>query len=134
MTFARAFAPATVANVGVGFDILGLAIQGAGDTVEVVLRDEPGVVILAIEGDDGRLPLDAEKNTASVSANAVLKTIGETRGVGIRLYKGLPINSGLGSSAASAVAAAAATNALFGSPLPKEALLPADWITAANIY
>jgi homoserine kinase len=125
MTFARAFAPATVANVGVGFDILGLAVQGAGDTVEVERRDEPGVVMLSITGDAGRLPMDAEKNTAAVAAKAVLQAIGAQQGIGIRLYKGLPLNSGLGSSAASAVAAAVAVNALFGSPLPKAALLPA---------
>ncbi|HLV34229.1 MAG TPA: homoserine kinase [Spirillospora sp.] len=125
MTFARAFAPATVANVGVGFDILGLAVQGLGDVVEAERRDEPGVVMLSIEGDGGRLPLDAENNTAAVAANAVLRAIGAGQGVGIRLKKGLPLNSGLGSSAASAVAAAVAVNALFDSPLPKAALLPA---------
>lgn len=125
MTFARAFAPATVANIGVGFDILGLAVQGAGDVVEAELRDAPGVALLSVEGDGGRLPREADKNTATVAASVVLQTIGATSGVGIRLYKGLPLNSGLGSSAASAVAAAVAVNALFGSPLAKEALLPA---------
>jgi len=73
MAFTRAFAPATVANVGVGFDILGLAVEGMGDIVEVELRDEPGAAILSIAGDDGRLPTAADKNTASVAANAVLK-------------------------------------------------------------
>ena len=125
MTFTRAFAPATVANMGVGFDILGLAVDELGDTVEVTLRDEPGVVIVSIEGDGGRLPIDAAKNTAAVAASAVLKTIGAEQGVEIWLRKGLPLNSGLGSSAASAVAAAVAVNHLFGSPLPKSALLPA---------
>jgi homoserine kinase len=121
----EAFAPATVANVGVGFDILGLAVEGMGDSVLVERRSEPGAVMTAIEGDQGRLPLAAEKNTASVAANAVLKLIDARAGVAIRLKKGLPLNSGLGSSAASAVAAAVAVNALFGSPLPKAALLPA---------
>jgi homoserine kinase len=125
MTFATAFAPATLANVGVGFDILGMAVQGVGDVVEVQVRDEPGAVLLGIEGDGGRLPLDADKNTAAVAANAVLQMVGATQGVAIRLRKGLPLNSGLGSSAASAAAAAVAVNALLGSPLPKAALLPA---------
>lgn len=125
MTFARAFAPATVANVGVGFDILGLAVRGLGDTVEVEMREEPGAVILSIDGDGGRLPWEAEKNTAAVAAQAVLDTIQAAQGVGIRLYKGLPLNSGLGSSAASAVAAAVGVNALFGEPLTRAALLPA---------
>lgn len=125
MAFTRAFAPATVANLGVGFDILGLAVLGEGDTVAVELRDEPGVVLLDIEGDGGRLPREAEKNTASVAASAVLKAINAKQGVSIKLHKGLPLNSGLGSSAASAVAAAVAVNAAFGAPLPKPALLPA---------
>lgn len=125
MTFARAFAPATVANVGVGFDIIGLAIQGAGDTVEVELRDESGVVVQSITGDGGRLPREAKRNTAAVAAQALLDTLGVKQGIAIHLHKGLPINSGLGSSAASGVAAAVAVNALLGSPLPKAALLPA---------
>jgi homoserine kinase len=127
MPFSRveATAPATVANVGVGFDILGLAVQGLGDTVIVERRQEPGAVIAEIIGDGGRLPTAAEKNTAAIAANVVLQTLDVSDGVSIHLHKGLPLNSGLGSSAASAVAAAVAVNTLFGSPLTKEALLPA---------
>ncbi len=82
-------------------------------------------MILSIEGDGGRLPLEAEKNTAAIAASAVLRMLGERGGVGLHLKKGLPLNSGLGSSAASGVAAAVAVNALYGSPLSREALLPA---------
>lgn len=124
-TRAEAYAPATMANLGVGFDILGLAFREPGDRVVVELRDEPGVVINRIEGDGGKLPLDAAKNTAAVAANSVLKAIGTTQGVSLTLYKDLPLGSGLGSSAASAVAGAVAVNALFGSPLKREDLLPA---------
>jgi homoserine kinase len=125
MTIARAFAPATMANLGVGFDILGLAFSAPGDIVEVEWRTEPGVKVIRIEGDGGKLPLDAGKNTAAVAANSVLKRIGANEGVTLTLYKDLPLGSGMGSSAASAVAAAVAVNALFGSPLEKLELLPA---------
>ncbi|MEQ8677917.1 MAG: homoserine kinase [Aggregatilineales bacterium] len=122
---AEAFAPASMGNVGCGFDILGLAFCEPGDTVIVEPRDEPGAIMRAITGDNGLLPLDATQNTACVSANALLKQINAPCGVEITLKKDLPLASGLGSSAASAVAAVVAVNALFGEPLSKEALLPA---------
>jgi homoserine kinase len=124
-TRAEAFAPASVANLGVGFDILGLALRELGDRVIAEHRDEPGVIITRIEGDGGKLPLDPAKNTAAVAAHTVLKTIGAKTGVALTIIKGLPLASGLGSSAASAVAGAVAVNALFGEPLAREALLPA---------
>ena len=122
---AEAFAPATVANLGVGFDILGLALIEPGDTVRVVPRDEPGSALVDIQGDGGALPRDADKNTACIAANSVLKALGASHGVAITLHKDLPLASGLGSSAASAVAAAVAVNALFGEPLLRPELLPA---------
>ncbi|MBN2304807.1 MAG: homoserine kinase, partial [Anaerolineae bacterium] len=124
-TSATAFAPASMGNVGVGFDVLGLAFEEPGDTVTVELRDEPGAVIAAIHGDNGQLPRAPEKNSATVAANSVLQKIGAQRGVNLTLYKDLPLASGLGSSAASAVAAAVAVNALFGEPLTLPQLLPA---------
>ena len=127
MTFTRAeaFAPATAATLGVGFDILGLALREPGDRVLVQLCDEPGANIVAIEGDDGKLPHDPDKNTACVAANWMLDRLQAKQGVAITLYKDLPLASGLGSSAASAVAAAVAVNALFGEPLSFPELLPA---------
>ena len=65
MNYIKAFAPATVANVACGFDIFGFAIEEPGDVVEVRRRDEPGIVIKDITGDDGRLPRTAEKNADS---------------------------------------------------------------------
>jgi homoserine kinase len=127
MTIARAkvFAPASMGNFGVAFDVIGVAFQEPGDTVCAERRDEPGVVITAIEGDDGQLPRDPQRNSASIAAASVLKRLGVQQGVALSLYKGLPLASGLGSSAASAVAAAVAVNALFGDPLPRADLLPA---------
>lgn len=125
MTFTRAFAPASMGNVGVGFDILGLAYSEPGDTVEARRRDEPGAVIAAIEGDGGVLPREPERNCATVAANAYLAAINAPYGVELTIYKNLPLSSGLGGSAASSVAAVVAVNALFGSPLTPEELLPA---------
>lgn len=121
----EAFAPATVANVGVGFDILGLALCEPGDIVIAERQSALGVRIAAITGDGGRLPLEAAENTAGVAALHVLKQIGIPEGVSLTVHKHLPLGSGLGSSAASAVAGALAVNALFDEPLTREQLLEA---------
>jgi homoserine kinase len=102
---------------------LGLAISAPGDTVVARLGDEPGVRLTRIEGDEGRLPREASKNTAGIAAAAVLRVAGVDVGVELELAKGMPIGSGLGSSAASAVAAAFAVNLLVGSPLRKHQLI-----------
>lgn len=119
------YAPATVANLGPGFDILGLALDAPGDTVTASLTDSPGVTIDSITGDDGQLPTDPAKNTACVAAAHVLQHIAPDKGIRLTLAKGLPLASGLGSSAASAVAGAVAANALLGEPLSRADLLPA---------
>ena len=124
-TSAEAFAPASMGNVGVGFDIMGMAFREPGDIVRVERREAPGVVICAIEGDGGALPLEASRNTAGVAVQALLDLIGTDYGISMVVRKGLPLASGLGSSAASAVAAVVAANALLGAPLDREALLPA---------
>lgn len=122
---AEAFAPATMANLGVGFDILGLAIHEPGDIVRAERSERPGVEIIDIEGDGGQLTRDPQKNTAGIAAQSTLDLIGASMGVRLVIYKNLPLASGLGSSSASAVAAAVAVNALFGSPLTlKELLAP----------
>src|SRR5688500_9667800 len=69
----RVFAPATVANIGPGFDVLGLALSSPGDVLEAELSDEPGVVMVEITGDGGRLSRDAMKNVASRAASDVLR-------------------------------------------------------------
>ena len=124
MKSVKAFAPATVANVSCGFDILGFAIDAMGDTVELIRKDEPGLTVVSIEGDDGRLPYEVEKNTCAVAIQAMLDEYGEQVGMDIYLKKGLPLGSGMGSSAASAVAALVAANRLLGDPFEKKALLP----------
>src|SRR5919108_3537407 len=123
MDAVTAFAPATVSNVACGFDVLGFALDSPGDEVTARFVDAPGVTIETIEGDAGRLPREAAKNTAGVAARALLTTVGQRRGVALSIRKGLPLASGLGGSAASAVAAVVAVDALVGAALPLEALL-----------
>ncbi len=125
------FAPATVANVGSAFDVLGFAVATPGDTVTARRTDKPGVTITEITGDNGLLSKDANSNTAGVSVLALLThlesldrdTFGGL-GIEISLNKGLPIGSGLGSSSASTVAAVVAANEVCGAPLSREQLLP----------
>jgi homoserine kinase len=122
-----AFAPASIGNLGVGFDMLGLALQGVGDRVIARRRDEPGISVAEVRGIDGELhpylSTDADHNTASIAAKALWNDYGDRHGVELKVHKGVPLQSGMGSSAASAVAAAYAVNELLGTPLPTEALL-----------
>jgi homoserine kinase len=124
MDSVTAFAPATVANLGPGFDVLGLALGAPGDTVTARRVGTPGVRIVAVHGDGGVLPLETDRNTAGIAAVETLRRAGvEGIGVELTVHKGLPIGSGLGSSAASAAAAACAVNILVGSPLRKSDLV-----------
>jgi len=124
MKSVKAFAPATVANVCCGFDILGFAVDFPGDEVVLTIKDKPGVILSKIVGDQGRLPKEAERNTAGVAVQSFLKAVGSNVGVDIELYKNLPLGSGMGSSAASGVAALLAINHLFENPLTRIQLLP----------
>jgi len=120
------FAPATVANVACGFDVLGFAIHGLGDEVTATKCDQPGISIAAIEGDGGKLPLEAEKNTAGLSVISLLNKFvkKDKPGIELRIKKNMPLGSGLGSSAASSAAAVVAVNELLGKPFTTSELLP----------
>ena len=121
----RVFAPATVANVACGFDVLGFAINAPGDEVVARHSEKPGLRITKITGDDGKLPKIPEKNTAGVAALDLLRHLGMSdRGIELEIHKKMPFGSGLGSSAASAVAGVYAVNKLIGEPLAKQQLLP----------
>jgi homoserine kinase len=122
MESVTAFAPATVSNVACGFDVLGFALAEPGDEVTASFMPS-GVRVDDIANDDGRLPREASKNTAGVAAQALLRALGERRGVALRIRKGLPLSSGLGGSAASAVAAVVAVDALIGARTPMDTLL-----------
>lgn len=125
VTSVEAYAPASMANLGIGFDILGLALQNAGDTVRAERQDNPIVEIVEITGDGGQLPLEADKNTVSIAASHCLKMAQAPFGLKLWIHKGLPLASGLGSSASSAVAGAIAANALLDTPFEMADLLPA---------
>jgi len=122
----KIFAPASVANVGCGFDIFGFAIHGPGDIIEASLSDNPGVTILSIEGDQGKLPLIAEENTAGLAVLSMLETLGLSMktGIDLKITKKMPMGSGLGSSAASSAGAVVAVNKLLGEPFDRMGLLP----------
>lgn len=122
---ARAFAPASVGNVGVGFDILGHALNGVGDRVTVRAIDEPTVRISAIRFSEAELPMEAADNTAGAALLALRAKHAIACGFEIEIDKGIPFGSGMGGSAASAVAALVAANALFATPFPLEALYDA---------
>lgn len=121
----EAYAPATVSNLGPGFDCLGLAVHGPGDTVRARRREQPGVRLTTITGDGGRLPKD-DSNTACVAVRAMLEAAGmHDVGVELELDKGLPLGSGLGSSGASACAALVASAEALGIEVGIEALIAA---------
>ena len=121
---AKAFSPASVGNVGVGFDILGHVIAGVGDTVSVRRIGAAEVRIAAIRGTTVDLPLDAPSNTAGASLIALREALALPFGFEIEIDKGIPLGSGMGGSAASCVAALVAANALLDVPLSREALYP----------
>ena len=121
----RAFAPATVANVAVGFDILGFAVPILGDTVYVDIIDK-GVIIDGIIGKINlveTIPIEAEINTAGFALLSMIDDLDLDFGFKITIEKAIPLGSGLGGSAASAVAAIVAANAHLEQPLDKSGLL-----------
>ena len=121
----KVFAPASVGNVAVGFDIMGFALEKPGDEIIVRFSDKFGLRITRITGVKGRLSYELKKNTAGFAALQLLRHLGEERrGIELEIHKKLPFGSGLGSSAASAVAGVMAINELLKRPLEKRELLP----------
>jgi homoserine kinase len=119
----KVFAPATVSNVGCGFDTLGFAINEPGDIVIVRKNNLNKIRVTNITGDNGLIPRDAELNTASVAVMHLLSKFNESVGLDIEIRKKMPLCSGLGSSAASAVGAVVAANLLLNEPFNKNELL-----------
>jgi homoserine kinase len=124
LEFATARAPASIGNVGVGFDVLGLAFGAAHDRVTAVREARPGIRLGEVTGLVRSLPSEVERNTALAAARSLLDAVAADFGVRLDLEKGVPMSAGMGGSAASAAAAAAAVNALLPAPLRLEALLP----------
>ena len=119
---ATAFAPASVGNVGVGFDILGHSLEGAGDTVTVRKIGTNDIRVTSISGTMTSLPLETENNTAARALRLMREDLKLDYGYEIEIEKGIALGSGMGGSAASATAAVVAANALLETPLPREAL------------
>jgi homoserine kinase len=121
-----AFAPATVANVGCGFDIMGFALKGSGDKVTITLQEGKLNSIISMKGKHAVfIPAERHKNTAGVAVDAYLEATGKNGiNLGIVLEKNLPLGSGLGSSASSSAAAVLAVNELLGRPLTTKELIP----------
>ncbi|MEE9372736.1 MAG: homoserine kinase [Saprospiraceae bacterium] len=119
----KVFAPATIANVGVGYDILGFALDEPGDDILVRPGTKKGLVITKITGCKKKLPLETEKNTAGFGAMKLLEHLGlSDEPIEMEIYKKMPFGSGLGSSAASAAGGVFAINEYLKKPLDPRAL------------
>jgi len=118
----RVFAPATIANLGSGFDVLGIAIDKPGDVVVAERQAVPGLTF-GVRTTHADVPSDAQSNVAAHVAGLMLEEFHPPFGVKMTLEKRMPIGSGLGSSAASSVAAAVAVNVLLPRPLERKDLL-----------
>lgn len=109
-------APATSANLGPGFDVFGLALKEPYDIVEAERIPEKTVRIKLIDGYS--VPLDPQQNTGGYVALRMIEDFNLPEGVELRIWKRIKPGSGLGSSAATAAAAAYAIDKLFNLNLP----------------
>tara|TARA_B110000003_G_scaffold100420_2_gene102695 strand:+ start:12849 stop:13772 length:924 start_codon:yes stop_codon:yes gene_type:complete len=118
----KIFAPATIANISCGFDILGLCLDNVGDEMIVRKVSTKGLTITKITGED--LPYETDKNVAGVAGLALLKNIETSVGFEIEIYKNIKPGSGIGSSAASSAGVVFAINELLGKPFSINELIP----------
>jgi len=119
----KVYAPASIANLGPGFDVFGIALDGLGDYVKVRRVSEPGVRVVVKGFEADQIPVKAQLNSAGAVMNAALDRIGESVGVEVEIEKGIPPGTGMGSSGASAAAAAVAAQKLMGYMLPQRELV-----------
>ncbi|WP_192821061.1 homoserine kinase [Rufibacter sp. LB8] len=120
--FIKVFAPATVANVCCGFDVLGFALEAPGDEVWARKSETPGITITAVAGAQG-LTANPQENVIGVVAQKMLEALDLSIGLELQLHKGMPVGSGLGSSAASSAATAFAVNEVLGKPFSTQDLV-----------
>lgn len=116
----KVFAPASISNVGPGFDVLGFAIEGMGDIITLSTRNDAQYVIESVGTD---LPMNPEKNIATIALKSFCDALGYKGGFDIRIEKNFKPGSGLGSSASSAVGAVFAANELLQAKLSKDELI-----------
>lgn len=137
ITGAVAVVPGSIGNVGPGLDVLGAAVEGPGDSVRAEWCEAPGLVIR--DPGDPDLSTEPTRNSAGIAGAAVLRAAAAlgsappARGIALTVTKGLPLSAGQGGSAASAVAGAAAVNALLGAPLDTRALLQAALVAEETV-
>jgi homoserine kinase len=113
--YLKVMVPATSANLGAGFDVFGIALESPYDIIEVEKSDK---TIITVTGRDSQyVPVDPKKNTAGIIASLLDKH------VKINIQRGIPLSSGLGSSAAPAAGVAFALNEMFSLGLPGEELV-----------
>ncbi len=116
------FSPASVANVGCGYDTFGFAIEGIGDFITINKRSDDQLVIEKSKG--ATLPQNPKENVASIAVESYLTHIGSKAGFSFSITKSFKPGSGLGSSASSAAGSVFGVNHLLGNPLPTKDLLP----------
>ena len=121
MSHVSVFAPASVANISCGFDVLGVCLDNVGDTIHVQETSKPGIEITKIIGQD--IPLEAAKNVAGVAGLALLEDYGLDKGFQIQIEKGIKPGSGIGSSSASAAGAVVGINHLLGNTYTRAQLI-----------
>jgi homoserine kinase len=105
----RVFSPASIANLGPGFDVFGIALDGIGDTLTVELVPDPGVKVIMGDEMATLIPADPDKNSAGAVLQHVLDTYDSSEGFVVKIEKGVPPGKGMGSSGASAAGAAYAS-------------------------
>lgn len=134
----RIFAPASVSNVGPGFDMMGFALNEPGDEIKLSYNNKKEIRITKITGDDKRLPFDPDKNTTTVAIKSLLKKYNLNIGLDVEIHKKMGIGSGLGSSAASAVGGVFAVNKLMDLGLTNskmlEHALAGEFVASGSIH
>jgi homoserine kinase len=108
------FSPASIANLGPGFDVFGIALDGLGDSLRVELVPEPGIKVIVKGQEAGNIPTDPGSNSAGAVLQHALETHDSNRGFVVEIEKGVPPGKGMGSSGASAAGAAYAAIQLLG--------------------
>jgi homoserine kinase len=125
MTITKVFVPGTIGNIGPGFDVLGLAVDGLGDQLHLELIEGPSVMGDITGMDAELIPRDPQQNIAILAADALLRKHGSHRGVKISLHRQLPVSGGLGASAAASVGAVLAVDHALKLNLNKQQLMEA---------
>jgi homoserine kinase len=119
----RVYAPGSIANLGPGFDVFGIALEGIGDSVVLRKTRDPGVKINVLGVGSNKIPTNPEKNSSGVILNHIINEFEPNHGFSIEISKGIPPGTGMGSSGASAAATSVAVVELLGLKLNERELV-----------